>query len=206
MILNNLIRFRCLQNPFMAFKANMAAQSKKDFEAIQTYNKLRKQPLADTSHSASEIREAKFYFDKVKEYRKRSEEGFKPSKLFMVWRIASLLHRPIWEKEAIVKLGLADHKIKCAIVMNTASNNKFLWSIKHLIRIQPISFPDGLPTEEDAYGTFLKQTGELVIAHRLKVDPKEFKRDTEYEMVKLDQRTIREDLRMKWQKGYPKMY
>ncbi|KAG8197926.1 hypothetical protein JTE90_020304 [Oedothorax gibbosus] len=184
----------------------MAAQSKKDFEAIETYNKLRKQPLADTSHSASEISEAKFYFDKVKEFRKRSEEGFEPSKLFMVWRIASLLYRPIWEKQAIVKLGLGDRKSKCAIVMNTASNNKFLWSIKHLIRIQPITFPDGMPADEDAFGTFLKQNGELVVHQRLKVDPQELERDPVYETSKLDSRTIREDLRLKWQKGYPKMY
>lgn len=204
MISSFIFRFKCLQNSFTVFKANMAAQSKKDFEAIQTYNKLRKQPLSDTTYSASEIREAKFYFDKVKEFRKRSEEGFEPSKLFMVWRISSLVHRPIWEKEAIAQLGLADHKIKYAIVKNTASNNKFLWSIKHLIRVKPITFPDGIPTEEDA--TFLKQNGELMIAQRLKVDPEELERDPEYERNKLDQRVIREDLRLKWNKGYPKMY
>ncbi|GFT29922.1 39S ribosomal protein L30 [Nephila pilipes] len=184
----------------------MAAQSKKDFEAIQTYNKLRKKPLTDTPHHPSELREAQFYFDKVKEYRKRSEVGFEPSKLFMVWRVATLIGRPMWEKEAIIKLGLADHKVKYAIVKNTASNNKFLWSIKHLIRVKPITFPDGFPTEEDAYSTFLKQTGELIVTPRLKINPEDLGRDPDVERKKLDPRSIREDLRLKWNQGYPNMY
>ncbi|KFM81548.1 39S ribosomal protein L30, mitochondrial, partial [Stegodyphus mimosarum] len=201
-----ILQFKRLTNFHILQKSCMSAQSKKDFEAIQTYNKLRKQPLADTSYSASEIKMAQFYFDKVKEYRKRSEEGFEPSKLFMVWRIASLVGRPIWEKEAIIKLGLADHKVKYAIVKNTASNNKILWTIKHLIRVKPITFPDGFPTEENLYGTFLKQTGELVVADRLRVDPKDLERDPEFERKKLDPRTIREDLRLKWNSGYPLFY
>ncbi|GIY83742.1 hypothetical protein CEXT_153941 [Caerostris extrusa] len=184
----------------------MAAQSKKDFEAIETYNKLRKKPLTDTQHDANELKIAKNFFDRINEFRKRSEEGFKPSKLFMVWRVATLYGRPIWEKEAVVKLGLAGDKVKYAIVMNTASNNKFLWNIKHLIRIKPITFPNGFPTEEDAYGTFLKQNGELVVSSHLKVDPKELEKDPEIEKKKLDPRHIREDLRVKWNQSYPKMY
>lgn len=184
----------------------MSAQSKKDFKAIETYNKLRKQPLADTSYSPSELRIAQTYFEKVKEYRKKSEEGFEPSKLFMVWRIGSLIHRPIWEKETIIKLGLHHHKARYAIVKNTASNNKMLWSIKHLIRVKPITFPDGFPTQEDIYGTFLKQTGELVIAERLRVAPDELRRDPEYERKRLDKQTIRLNLRLKWNQGYPNMY
>lgn len=206
MISSYIFRFRCLQNSFAVFKANMAAQSKKDFEAIQIYNKLRRKPLSDTTYSASEIREAQFYFDKVKEFRKKSQEGFEPSKLLLVWRHNTTVHRPIWEKQAIAQLGLADHRVKYAIVMNTASNSKFLWTIKHLIRVRPITFPDGMPTEEDAFATFLKQNGELMIAQRLKVDPEELEGDAEYTRTKLDPRIMREDLRLKWNKGYPKMY
>ncbi|CAL1285730.1 unnamed protein product [Larinioides sclopetarius] len=206
MITNCIFRFRGICNTHAILKAGMAAQSKKDFEAIEIYNKLRKKPLADTSYSVSELKVAQFYFDKVREFRKRSEEGFEPSKLFMVWKNASLVGRPIWEKEAMLKLGIADHKVKYAIVMNTASNNKFLWSIKHLIRVKPITFPDGFPTEDDSYCTFLKQTGELIIASRLKVDPENLERDPDYEKTKLDPRTVRENLRIKWNQGYPLMY
>lgn len=196
--------FRCHAiNP----KAFMAAQSRKDFEAIMTYNKLLKKPeIADTTYSDSELKQAKFYFDKVKEIRKRSEEGFKPSKLFMVWRIATYVGRPVWEKETIIKLGLHDLKVKYSIVKNTASNNKMLWSVKHLIRVKPISFPDGFPSEEDFYNTFLKQTGELLVDPRLHVDPEELEPDAEFKRKTLDPRTIKEDLRLMWEKGLPKRY
>lgn len=203
-MITNILKPKIIAN--LIPKASMSAQSKKDFEAIQTYNRLRKKPMADTSYHHSELRMANAYFEKIKEYRKKSEEGFEPSKLLMVWRIAPLLNRPIWEKELIIELGLADHKVKFAIVMNTASSNKKLWSIKHLIRVKPITYPDGFPTEDDYMGTFLKQTGELVVAPRLRVDPKVFEKDPEYERKKLDPRTIREHLRLLWQKGYPKMY
>ena len=185
----------------------MAAQSKKDFEAIMTYNKLRKKPLvANRTYPEPELKKIKNFFDKVLEYRKRSQEGFQPSKLFMVWRIASLVGRPKWEKEAMIQLGLVDHKIKYAIVKNTASNNEFLWPIKHLIRVKPITFPDGFPSEDDLYKAFLKQNGELLVEPRLHVDCQELEKDAELKEKTLDPRTIREDLRLMWWKGYPKMY
>lgn len=185
----------------------MSAQSRKDFEAIMTYNKLRKKPVtADENYSHSELKYIKQIFDQVLEFRKRAEEGFKPSKLFMVWRIASLVGRPIWEKETIIKLGLADHRVKYTIVKNTASNNEVLLSIKHLIRVKPITFPDGFPTENDMYQTFLKQSGELLIEPRLHVDWKELEKDEELKMKTLDQRTLREDMRVMWHTHYPKLY
>lgn len=185
----------------------MSAQSKKDFEAIMTYNKLRKKPIvADPTYSRSELKRIKNYFDQVLEYRKRSEEGFKPSKLFMVWRIASLVGRPKWEKETMIKLGLVHDKVKYAIVKNTASNNEILWSVKHLIRVKPISFPDGFPSEDDLYKTYLKQNGELIVEPRLHVDCEELERDAELKKKTLDHRYLQEDLRLQWWKGYPKMY
>lgn len=206
MITNCTFRFKSICNTYTILKAGMAAQSKKDFEAIEMYNKLRKKPMTDTTYTVSELKHAQLYFDKVREFRKKSEEGFEPSKLFMVWRIAPLYGRPIWEKQAIVDLGLHKDKVKYVIVMNTASNNKFLWSIKHLIRLKPITFPNGFPTEEDAYCTFLKQTGELIVTPRLKVNEEDLERDPEYERIKLDPRTVRENLRIKWNQGYPLMY
>lgn len=35
------------------------------------------------------------------------------------------------------------------VVPNTPHYNKMLWDVKHLIRLKPLQFPDGLPTEED---------------------------------------------------------
>lgn len=207
MLLQRISFLKFCRNDFIVPKVFMSAQSRKDFEAIMTYNKLRKKPIvADPTYSQSELKRMKNYFERVLEYRKRSEEGFKPSKLFMVWRIASLVNRPKWEKETIIKLGLVHDKVKYAIVKNTASNNEILWSVKHLIRVKPIEFPDGFPSEDDLYKTYLKQNGELIVEPRLHVDCEELERDAELKKKTLDHRHIQEDLRLMWWKGYPKMY
>lgn len=207
MLLQRISFLKFCRSDFIVPKVFMSAQSRKDFEAIMTYNKLRKKPIvADPTYSQSELKRMNNYFERVLEYRKRSEEGFKPSKLFMVWRIASLNGRPKWEKETIIKLGLVHDKVKYAIVKNTASNNEILWSVKHLIRVKPIEFPDGFPSEDDLYKTYLKQNGELIVEPRLHVDCEELERDAELKKKTLDHRYIQEDLRLMWWKSYPKMY
>ncbi|XP_039265429.2 uncharacterized protein LOC120341062 [Styela clava] len=89
-----------------------------------------------------------------------------PPKLWMVTQIHKLKFRPYWEKEAMKDMGL--YKVNdISVQMNTANNNEKLWQVKHLIRIHPIQFPNGLPTKEDIGGTHLKSNGELIIFKRL---------------------------------------
>ena len=50
------------------------------------------------------------------------------------------------------------------IIPNTPHYNSLLWEVKHLIRLKPLKFPNGIPTEEDI--GFIKidiKTGELLI-------------------------------------------
>ncbi|KAF1521055.1 39S ribosomal protein L30, mitochondrial, partial [Eudyptes sclateri] len=59
---------------------------------------------------------------------------------------------------------------------NIPSVNSKLKVIKHLIRIQPLKLPHGLPTEEEMSDTFLRSNGELVIKRHLKpAEQKEIK-------------------------------
>ncbi|KAF1401313.1 39S ribosomal protein L30, mitochondrial, partial [Spheniscus humboldti] len=59
---------------------------------------------------------------------------------------------------------------------NIPSVNSRLKVIKHLIRIQPLKLPYGLPTEEEMSDTFLRSNGELVIKRHLKpAEQKEIK-------------------------------
>ncbi|OBS81159.1 hypothetical protein A6R68_20628 [Neotoma lepida] len=51
---------------------------------------------------------------------------------------------------------------------NIPSVNAKLKVVKHLIRIQPLKLPQGLPTEETVSSTCLKSTGELVVQWHLK--------------------------------------
>uniref|UniRef100_A0A8C2SK45 Mitochondrial ribosomal protein L30 n=1 Tax=Coturnix japonica TaxID=93934 RepID=A0A8C2SK45_COTJA len=59
---------------------------------------------------------------------------------------------------------------------NIPSVNSKLKVVKHLIRIQPLKLPHGLPTEEEMADTFLTSNGELIIRQRLKpVEQEEIK-------------------------------
>lgn len=48
--------------------------------------------------------------------------------------------------------------------MNDQETNKKLWSIKHLIEIIPITFPDGFPEDGDLSKCYLYENGELRIS------------------------------------------
>ncbi|KAM9038824.1 39S ribosomal protein L30, mitochondrial [Sarcophilus harrisii] len=90
-----------------------------------------------------------------------------PHKLHIVTRIKSVQRRPYWEKEMIKVLGLEKAHTP-QVHKNIPSVNAKLKVVKHLIRIQPLKLPQGLPTEEEMSETCLKTTGELVVRWHLK--------------------------------------
>lgn len=51
---------------------------------------------------------------------------------------------------------------------NIPSVNNQLKVIKHLVRVQPLKLPYGLPTEEDMSDTYLNSLGQLVIRKKLR--------------------------------------
>ncbi|XP_002710026.3 large ribosomal subunit protein uL30m isoform X1 [Oryctolagus cuniculus] len=90
-----------------------------------------------------------------------------PHKLHVVTRIKSTKRRPYWEKNIIKMLGLGKAHTP-QVHKNIPSVNAKLKVVKHLIRIQPLKLPQGLPTEENMSSTCLKSTGELVVQWHLK--------------------------------------
>lgn len=98
-----------------------------------------------------------------------------PHKVHVVTRIKSVIGRPYWEKKIVHDLGL-DKAHQPRLHKNIPSVNSRLKIIKHLIRIQPLKLPYGLPTEEEMTDTFLTSKGELIIKQRLKpVEQEEIK-------------------------------
>ncbi|XP_069732660.1 large ribosomal subunit protein uL30m [Phaenicophaeus curvirostris] len=98
-----------------------------------------------------------------------------PHKIHVITRIKSVIGRPYWEKKIVRDLGLVKAH-QPILHKNIPSVNSKLKVIKHLIRIQPLKLPYGLPTEEEMSDTFLTSKGELVIKRRLKAqEQKEIK-------------------------------
>lgn len=91
-----------------------------------------------------------------------------------------------------------------AIVKNIPENNARLWKIKHLIQIAPITFPNGMPSQDDLNCTYLKENGELVVNKKIKPteDVLEASESFEKHAKKLDGNTLRKNSRLKWLQGW----
>ncbi|CAD5119376.1 DgyrCDS7990 [Dimorphilus gyrociliatus] len=104
-------------------------------------------------------------FKKERELSKENQE--EPAKLHVVYRVKPLRHRPWWEKRIIEKFNLKEKCNKPVVVMNTPENNKLLKEVKHLLVIQPLKLPQGLPEDDNLLSQMtLKSNGELIYMPR----------------------------------------
>lgn len=83
---------------------------------------------------------------------------------------------------------------------NIPENNARLWKIKHLIKITPITFPHGEPSEEDINHTFLKENGECFVIKNIDTLNKRLEATEEFEKKEklLNGEDLRKDSRLKW--------
>lgn len=124
--------------------------------------------------------------------------------MFRVQRIKPFKGNPFWEKRILTELGLHEKMSDFAIVKNIPENNARLWKIKHLIKIDPIDFPQGIPSATNKHLAYIKDDGECVIAgdqkrviarieaiESFQADPKQISTDN-----------LKRDSRMKWLNPY----
>lgn len=110
--------------------------------------------------------------ERSKEHEKYGGDPEQPHKLHVVTRVKSTNRRPYWEKEIMQTLGLK--KMHAPVIhKNTPAVNNLLKHVKHLVRIQPLKTPFGLPAEEDLQETYINCNGELIVKRLLKpLEPK----------------------------------
>jgi len=150
-------------------------------------------------------------FDKVRATRALQEnpQQLKPSKLFAVERIASTFARPYWEKNIIKALGLEEtareqkENIRkpvgsLVVVKNTPEMCKMLWRVKHLIRVKPITFPDGLPTKGQFTGSHLDKNGVFSRRADFEIDVDRLQIGSEFTRTKLDGMEIAKPMHLRW--------
>ncbi|KAI3356368.1 hypothetical protein L3Q82_017605 [Scortum barcoo] len=113
-----------------------------------------------------------FFAERSKEHEKYGGDPDQPHKLHIVTRVKSVMRRPYWEKEMVKSLGLQKAHVP-VIHKNTPSVNSQLKFVKHLVRIEPLKTPYGLPAEQDMADTYINSKGELIVRRLLQpVDPK----------------------------------
>merc|ERR1712200_322492 len=109
---------------------------------------------------------------------------YDPSKVLMVQRI-----RCLNKKRSTI-----------TIVANTPAVNAMLWKVKHLIRITPVTFPQGIPSDGDVRGAKLKENGELIFIPKLKNDYNLLEVEADVKDPRVDGETMQKFLRAKWMK------
>lgn len=79
-----------------------------------------------------------------------------------------------------------------------------LWKVKHLVKITPITFPNGEPTENDIDYTFLRENGEMVVIKELKPSKEVLEATEKFQgdPKKLNVNTLRRHSRLKWLSGW----
>ncbi|CAD7087470.1 unnamed protein product [Hermetia illucens] len=162
-------------------------------QSVRNYGKLNKHLL---------FKDGKRYEGVIYYPRRPDQEDppITPSKLLRVQRIKPMKGNTHWEKKILIDLKLDTNMNDFAIVKNIPENCERLWKVKHLVKIVPITFPYGEPTENDIDHTFLKENGECIVTKEIKIDDgrveatRKFVDDTR----KLDSETLVKDSRLKW--------
>merc|ERR1719383_790341 len=90
-----------------------------------------------------------------------------PSPVLMVSRVKKLYGEPYWIKDYCAQIGLGvDEKCgKMAFLPNTPSVGLLLFKIKHLVKITPVTFPNGMPDDfsPETHGFKLTSKGEFIV-------------------------------------------
>ena len=81
-----------------------------------------------------------------------------------------------------------------------------LWQVKHLIRITPVTLPQGLPADGDTTGAQLRENGELTFSRSLKQIAAAAATIPQSQpspgVCDMDGETLKKHLRIKWMKPW----
>ncbi|XP_014251457.1 39S ribosomal protein L30, mitochondrial [Cimex lectularius] len=130
----------------------------------------------------------------------QKDEPYEPTKLLMVQRIKPFRGIPYYHKKILVELKLNGKVSDIAIVKNIPEVAETLYKIKHLIKIQPIRTPNGLPDEENLSAGYLKENGEFLVSKTLRADSERLQLTLDFQTdpARLDAETLVKDSRNKW--------
>jgi len=152
--------------------------------------------------------------EKVKYYPYEGEEipETPPSPVLMVQRIQPLRIKkhghitgsPYWIKDYCeqIGLGIREDSNKLVFLPNTPSVGFLLFKIKHLVKITPVTFPNGMPDDfsTDTHGYKLTSKGEFIVTDRPGESFDSIARRADW--MKIDSKTIMKEARHHWQKAY----
>lgn len=103
-------------------------------------------------------------------------EDKEPHMLHVVWKVRSTIRRPHWEKKIMKHYGLVK-RFQPVIVKNTPEINRDLTTVRHLIRVRPLSLEQGLPNG-DYEETLVTWSGQFIRKPKLEVNNRSLDSET----------------------------
>ena len=152
------------------------------------------------------LRKLYFWQPNNKKFRFRTAEHVDPpldqpvAKMFRVQRIKPVKGNPYWEKRILKDLGLDGKQGEFTVVKNIPENNARLWKVKHLLKIDPITFPYGEPTSNDVKHTIVKENGECLVTKEIGAIAErcEARELFDAQPKRLNTELLKKDARAKW--------
>jgi len=145
--------------------------------------------------------------EKVKYYPLAGEEVDNqppPAPVLMVQKVKKLHGEPYWNKDYCEQIGLGmPEKIgKLSFLPNTPSVGLLLFKIKHLVKITPVTFPNGMPENfnPDTHGYKLTSKGEFVVTDRPNESLDSIAARASWMKIELEQ--IKKEARITWDKPW----
>ncbi|XP_055906523.1 39S ribosomal protein L30, mitochondrial [Eupeodes corollae] len=162
-------------------------------QPVRTYGKHNKKYVYTNGIKYEGI----YYYPRTQDHQ---DPPITPAKLFRVQRIKPVKGNPYWEKRILKDLGLDGKQGNFTVVKNIPENNARLWKIKHLIKVTPIVFKFGEPTENDIKHTILKENGECIVTKEIGQLEERFDATEKFESdpKRLDTELLKRDARLKW--------
>jgi len=144
--------------------------------------------------------------DQVKYWPLEGEEveQEQPSPVLMVAKIKSLKGEPYYLKDYCEQIGLGKHEElgKKVFLPNLPSVGLLLYKIKHIIKITPITFPQGMPEDfcPDTHGFKLTPMGEFIVTPTKGESPESIARRADW--MKITNENIEKEARNQWESPF----
>lgn len=144
--------------------------------------------------------------EKVKYYPHAGEEVNQepPSPVLMVKKMRPCKGEPYWIKDYLEQIGLGKHEIegKMCFLPNIPSVCLHLSKIKHMVKITPVTFPNGIPDDfsPETHGFKLTSRGEFFINDKPMESLESIAQRADW--MKIDADMISREARRHWDKPW----
>lgn len=136
----------------------------------------------------------------------RNTEGYTPPIVLLVERTKPIRGQPWYHKEILEKLGIgkASYHGKRVAIPNMSFYTSKLYQVKHMIKITPVTFPHGVPSQDEFDPKMAQMTVDGKFLYHPKIKEQNIKLDSGCapDRLKIKESTYKDDAHKHWNTPY----